>query len=115
MKPGAIIKLVASFGLTFCAAAGSLFTARGATSEWYAKLHKPFFTPLDRLFGPVWTALYILMAVSAWLIWKKGPDKSPARIALALYLVQLVVNVLWTPILFGIDLRFCLDKTESNW
>ncbi|MHC4154239.1 MAG: TspO/MBR family protein [Planctomycetota bacterium] len=100
MKPGAIIKLVASFGLTFCAsAAGSLLTARGAIY-----LNKPFFTPLDRFFGPVWTTLYFLMAVSPWLIWKKGFHKSPVKIALALYLVQLVLNALWTPIFFGLQL-----------
>jgi tryptophan-rich sensory protein len=92
MKPGAIIKLVASFSLTFCAATGSLFTTHGATSEWYAKLNKPLFTPPGWLFGPVWTALYILMAVSAWLIWQKGLDKSAVGIALTPYLVQLVMN-----------------------
>ena len=93
MKPVAIIKLVASLGLTFCAAAaGSLFTSRGGICEWYAHANKPFFTPPDRFFGPVWTALYILMAVSAWLIWQKGLDKSAVRIALAPYLVQLVMN-----------------------
>jgi tryptophan-rich sensory protein len=97
--------------LTFCASvAGSLLTARRAIY-----LNKPFFTPLDRFFGPVWTTLHFLMAVSPWLIWKKGFHKSPVIIALALYLLQLVLNALWTPIFFGIDTRFCLAKTENNW
>jgi tryptophan-rich sensory protein len=105
MKLPAIIKLMASLGLTFCAAAaGSLFTTRGAITGWYANLNKPFFTPPNGLFGPVWTVLYILMAVSAWLVWQKGLDKSAVRIALALYLVQLVLNALWTPIFFGLQM-----------
>lgn len=105
MKPGAFMKLIACFGLTFCAAAGgSLFTAAGAVSQWYEHLKRPFYAPPDWLFGPVWTALYALMAVSAWLIWKKGLDKSRVRIALALYLVQLVLNALWSPIFFGLQM-----------
>jgi len=105
MKPRAFIKPIACFGLTFfAAAAGSLSTAGGAVSQWYAHLNKPFFSPPDWLFGPVWTALYALMAVSAWLVWKKGLDKSPVKIALALYLVQLVLNALWSPIFFGLQM-----------
>jgi tryptophan-rich sensory protein len=97
------------------ATSGPLFTTRSAITRWYANLDKPFFTPPDWLFGPVWTTLYVLMSVSAWLIWKEGLAKTAVRVALALYLVQLVLNALWTPIFFGIDTRFCLAKTENNW
>ncbi len=104
MKLAIFIKLVICLGLTFSAAfLGSLFT-RNAISDWYAPLNKPFFTPPDWLFGPVWTVLYLLMALSAFLVWQKGLDNSAVKIALALYLVQLILNALWTPLFFGLKM-----------
>jgi tryptophan-rich sensory protein len=88
---------------------GSLFT-RQAISDWYAYLNKPSFTPPDWLFGPVWTVLYLLMTVSAFLVWQKGPANPQVKIALALYLLQLIFNGLWTPLFFGARLllvAFC--------
>jgi benzodiazapine receptor len=102
MKVAIFIKLVVCLALTFSAAfLGSLFT-RNAISDWYANLNKPFFTPPDWLFGPVWTVLYLLMALSAFLVWQKGLESPIVRIALALYLLQLILNGLWTPLFFGL-------------
>lgn len=102
MKLPVVIKFVVCLALTFSAAfLGSLFT-RNAISDWYANLNKPFFTPPDWLFGPVWTVLYLLMALSAFLVWQKGLDSPAVRIALALYLLQLILNGLWTPLFFGL-------------
>jgi benzodiazapine receptor len=102
MKFAIFIKLVVCLALTFSAAfLGSLFT-RNAISDWYANLNKPFFTPPDWLFGPVWTVLYLLMALSAFLVWQKGLESPIVRIALALYLLQLILNGLWTPLFFGL-------------
>jgi benzodiazapine receptor len=104
MKVTMVVKLVVCLALTFSAALlGSLFT-RNAIADWYANLNKPSFTPPGWLFGPVWTALYVLMAVSAAIVWDKGLDKAAVRIALAVFLVQLILNGLWTPLFFGLKM-----------
>ncbi len=101
MKLTIVIKLIVCLAVTFSAAfIGSLFT-RGAIPDWYANLNKPSFTPPNWLFGPVWTILYLLMAISAFIIWKKGLANPAVRIALAFYLIQLVLNALWSVIFFG--------------
>lgn len=83
--------------VTFAAAAiGSRFMP----GEWYAALEKPPWTPPSAVFGPVWTALYVLMAVAAWLVWKRH-GFAGARPALGLYLVQLAANAAWSWLFFG--------------
>lgn len=102
MKFASLAKLVTAFGLSFSAAfIGTLFTSRHVLDTWYSSLNKPIFTPPGWLFGPVWTALYALMAISAFLVWQKGLDMRAVRIALAFFLLQLVLNALWTPLFFG--------------
>jgi len=104
MKLSIVIKLVVCLALTFSAALiGSIFTSTAVT-DWYATLNKPLFTPPDWLFGPVWTILYLLMALSAFIVWQKGFDKSAVRIALILYLFQLILNALWSVIFFGLKM-----------
>ena len=105
MKIIVLAKLVISFGLTFAVPLiGSLFTTRHAISDWYAGLNRPFFTPPAWLFGPVWTILYALMALSAFIIWQKGLNNAAVKMALGLYLVQLTLNALWTPLFFGLHM-----------
>ncbi len=97
--------LVVWLALTFCAAATGVFVQ---TDGWYAELAKPAWNPPGWLFGPVWTALYAMMAVAVWLVWLRGGWKMQRR-ALCLYLVQWVLNAIWTPIFFGLqrpDLAF---------
>lgn len=66
---------------------------------WYAQLAKPSFTPPNWVFGPVWTTLYIAMAVAAWLVWRTpGKARTPA---LALWGVQLALNLVWSLLFFG--------------
>jgi len=101
MKPVNIAKL--SISLVLCLGAGivgSFFTTSDSLNNWYANLVKPSFTPPAWLFGPVWTILYILMAVALFLIWRKGWDKSPVRVPMLFFLIQLIFNVLWTPLFF---------------
>jgi tryptophan-rich sensory protein len=74
-----------------------------STGGWYAALHKPAWNPPAWLFGPVWTVLYIMMAVAAWLVWCEGGWKAQGR-ALGLFLAQWLLNALWTPLFFGLHL-----------
>lgn len=70
-----------------------------AIPGWYAQLAKPSFTPPNWAFGPVWTALYVMMAIAAWLTWRTD---SPLRSrALALWAVQLALNLAWSMLFFG--------------
>jgi benzodiazapine receptor len=104
MKLTLVIKFIICLALTFSAAfVGSLFT-REAVPDWYATLNKPSFTPPNWLFGPVWTILYLLMAISAFIVWQKGLPNPAVRIALILYLIQLILNALWSVIFFGLKL-----------
>ncbi len=70
---------------------------------WYRALLHPPGTPPDWVFGPVWTVLYVLMGVSAWLVWRRQ-DTAPQRtfVALRLWGWQLLLNAMWTPALFGL-------------
>ena len=81
---------------------GALTTATGGSS-WYAALEKPSFTPPDWLFGPVWTLLYALMGIAAFLVWREGWDRREVQAALGLFAAQLVLNGIWTPIFFGAE------------
>jgi benzodiazapine receptor len=79
---------------------GSFFTIN-SVNTWYATIQKPSFNPPNWVFGPVWTALYILMGLSAYLVWMKGWGRKDVRSALAVFGLQLVLNVLWSVIFFG--------------
>jgi tryptophan-rich sensory protein len=91
--------LVGWLALTFAAAATGVFVSSGG---WYASLAKPAWNPPSWLFGPVWTLLYAMMAVAAWLVWREGGWKAQKR-TLGLYLVQWALNALWTPLFFGLQ------------
>lgn len=83
------------------AALGGIASADAAGD--YGKLAQPGWAPPSYLFGPVWSALYLLMAVAAWLVWRVDPRwRNPAIIA---YGVQLVLNLLWSPLFFGLGWR----------
>jgi translocator protein len=88
--------------LMACFAAASL-GALIRPGAWYAALNKPAWNPPAWLFGPVWSVLYTLMAVAAWLVWKRGGFAAQRR-PLTLFLTQLVLNALWTPLFFGLHL-----------
>jgi len=93
----AILGLLGFLVVTFVAASfGALFMP----GEWYAALTKPAWTPPNWVFGPVWTVLYVLIAVSAWLVWRAQPRLSSA---LGLWLGQLGLNGVWSWLFFGLQ------------
>jgi translocator protein len=83
-------------------ATSGLFTETGPGS-WYAGLEKPSFNPPGWALGPVWAALYVMMGLAAFLIWRKGWELRPVRIGLTLFAIQLILNGLWTPAFFGLQ------------
>jgi len=76
-------------------------TARGVAT-WYPTLVKPSFNPPAWIFGPVWTLLYLMMGVAAFLVWREGLASDGVRIALAVFGVQLALNGLWSILFFGL-------------
>jgi len=80
---------------------GSFATVR-ALPVWYTGLAKPSFNPPGWLFGPAWTVLYLMMAIAAWLLWKQGIGAAGVKLALVVFLVQLVLNTLWSILFFGL-------------
>jgi tryptophan-rich sensory protein len=91
---GAVIALTVTFGAAFL---GSRFSV----GEWYSGLSKPSWNPPNWLFGPVWSLLYLLMAVSAWLVWKEEGLQA-AIIPLGVFLLQLALNAAWSWLFFGL-------------
>lgn len=70
-----------------------------APSEWYANLNKPFFNPPGWLFAPVWSILYVLIAIAGWRVWTAGETTLTS-----LWFIQMVLNFLWSPAFFGIQM-----------
>ena len=85
--------------LVFAAAAVGGFASAGA-SEFYSDLARPSWAPPGWLFGPVWSVLYALMGIAAWLVWR-ARGFGGARSALLIFIVQLAANALWTWLFFG--------------
>jgi len=79
---------------------GSVFTFN-SVKTWYTTLARPALNPPSWVFGPVWTILYTLMGISAYLIWQQRGSEG-AKLALWIYGVQLVLNALWSVLFFGL-------------
>jgi tryptophan-rich sensory protein len=90
---GLVVALALSFGAAYI---GSRFPV----DDWYAELSKPSWNPPNWLFGPVWSVLYLLMAIAAWLVWREG-GLAGAAVPLGLFVVQLALNAAWSWIFFG--------------
>ena len=129
MNLNKLFKLIVAVSISGLAGIiGSVFTMSAIQSDWYAALAKPAFNPPAWVFGPVWAVLYFLMGVSAWLVWKgmdyrlRGNDNRgsvdgrkndevgkreseeyrKSKIALIIFDIQLVLNVFWSVIFFGL-------------
>ena len=98
-----IVKLVVSIVACQCAGiVGSVFTTP-AIPTWYATLQKPVFTPPNWLFAPAWITLYLLMGIAAFLVWRLGLGERRIKVALLIFLIQLVLNALWSVAFFGMQ------------
>jgi tryptophan-rich sensory protein len=98
-----LIGLGAWIGICFGAAfIGSIFT-NPSLPIWYASLAKPSWTPPDWVFGPVWSALYLMMAVAAWLVWRRD-GLATAAVPITLFMVQLALNATWSILFFGLHM-----------
>lgn len=75
---------------------GTLLGLYNMPGEWYANLQKPFFNPPNWLFGPVWTVLYIMIAIAGWRTWERRAEGS----AMQLWFGQVAANFAWSPIFF---------------
>ncbi len=79
---------------------GSIFTTT-EVNGWYTTIAKPSFNPPSWVFGPVWTTLFILMGIAAYLVWKRGLENKAVKIALGVFILQLVLNTFWSIIFFN--------------
>jgi len=101
-----IFKLVIS--VLVCQAAGligSVFTAPNIAT-WYAGVAKPAFNPPNWLFAPVWTTLFLLMGISLYLVFENGLEKKDTRFAVSVFGVQLILNIIWSAVFFGLQNPF---------
>ena len=98
-KPRQILGLLSWLAISFAASGiGAVASIRAAS--FYAQLDQPGWAPPSSVFGPVWTLLYALMGIAAWLVWRAGGFRTH-RSALGLFLVQLAVNALWSWLFFA--------------
>ncbi len=102
MSRNLLIALAGFFALSFSAAGiGAAFTERSVRT-WYPMLRKPRGNPPASWFAPVWTVLYLLMAISVWNVWRVGDGWDGATPAITLFLIQLALNAAWSAIFFGL-------------
>lgn len=80
---------------------GSIFTMPSIPT-WYKSLNRPIFSPPNWVFAPVWTILFLLMAISVYLVWNKGLKKTQVREAMYVFIFQLLLNFFWSFFFFGI-------------
>ena len=105
MTASSILALLGFLAACFLAAlTGALFRP----GDWYERLNKPRWRPPNRLFAPVWTLLYAMIALAGWLVWQRA-GFTAAMLPLSIYGLQLVLNAGWSPLFFGLhrpDLGF---------
>jgi tryptophan-rich sensory protein len=95
--------LAASGGAVLTAALVGAVAARSGDADYYEQLDRPSWSPPAWLFSPVWIALYAVMAIALWLVARQGLGRRDVRIAVGLFVIQLVLNAAWTPIFFAAE------------
>ena len=104
MTKGDALKLVVS--IIVCQMAGVIggFFTASSVNTWYASLTKPAFNPPNGLFSPVWITLYVFMGIALFLVWRRGLQAEGVRIAIYAFGMQLVLNILWSIVFFGLKM-----------
>ncbi|MGI9515880.1 MAG: TspO/MBR family protein [Pirellulaceae bacterium] len=95
-----VVALVASLAVCFAAAAIGGWVTTSSLADWYAGINKPAWNPPEWLFGPVWTTLFAMMSVAAWLVWRASGFRG-AQLAFVWFGLQLLLNVFWSFLFFG--------------
>ena len=96
-----VAALIASTGTCLLVGVSGALVTATSVRDWYPYIEKPSWTPPDAAFGPVWTVLYLLMGVSAWLIWRDSVGRA-RRMALLIFVTQLGLNGIWSFLFFGL-------------
>jgi tryptophan-rich sensory protein len=94
--------LLSLLAVCFAAAAAGGAVTTPKIDNWYAALAKPTWTPPNQIFAPVWSMLYLSMAIAAWLVWRQN-SLAGAVIPMTLFGLQLLLNALWTWLFFGLE------------
>lgn len=95
------LPLLISILITQAVGIASAYFTLPEVEGWYSTLKKPAFTPPDWFFAPVWTVLYVLIGIAAYMVWQRRNDSSYYKITIWVYVVQLLLNFLWAIIFFG--------------
>jgi tryptophan-rich sensory protein len=95
------VKLIIAVAVPVVIGGLSGFATSQGVSTWYPTLAKPSFNPPAAVFGPVWTVLYIMMGVAAYLVWRQGFGADGVKAALVVFVGQLALNGLWSILFFG--------------
>ena len=97
-------------------AAAAAFGATFTPGLWYDALQKPSWNPPNWVFGPVWSALYLAMAVAAWLVWRERKTPPDVRPALAMWGAQLALNAAWSWLFFGLhEMAWAFAEILALW
>ena len=91
-QPRPLVALVVSMGICILVGISASLVTATSVREWYPQIEKPSWTPPDAVFGPVWSVLYLLMGVSAWLVWRNS-EGSIRRGALGIFAAQLALSL----------------------
>ena len=100
---GKFVRLIVAMAIPLLVGGVSGFATAQGVRDWYPALVKPSFNPPSWVFGPVWTLLYIMMGIAAYLVWQKGLGSGAVRAALVLFAIQLFLNGLWSVLFFGMQ------------
>lgn len=103
MKINKITKIVIALAICLMVGYSASIVTRPSVETWYPTIAKPVFNPPNWIFMPVWTLLYVLMAVAAGLVWDKIKEQNQeVKVALGFFLIQLTLNAIWSYIFFGL-------------
>ena len=96
-----MVSLIVFIIFSFSAAALGSFFTNCTLKTWYQTIKKPSWNPPNKVFAPVWTILYVIMAVAGWMVWERLPQKAFCE-PMAFFFIQLVLNALWSGIFFAL-------------